>query len=262
MRDLVEMKKRGEKIVALTAYDYLFARILDESGVDLVLVGDSLGQVVAGHDSTIPVTLDQVIYHAQAVRRGVRRALLAVDMPFLTFRVSPEQTLRNAGRVLQETGAEAVKVEGGDRDVVEHVRRLVRAGIPVLGHLGLIPQSVHQLGGYRVQGRDPADAERLREEADRLADAGCFAIVLELVPGPLAAAITGAVPVPTIGIGAGPVVDGQILVLPDMLGLNEGFRPKFLRRFGELGELARRAVTEYGAAVRSGEYPGPEHSFE
>ncbi|HEX7119033.1 MAG TPA: 3-methyl-2-oxobutanoate hydroxymethyltransferase [Longimicrobiales bacterium] len=262
VRDLLEMKRRGEKIVALTAYDVLFARLVDEGGVDVVLVGDSVGQVVCGYDSTIPVTLDAMIHHAAAVRRGVRRALLVVDMPFLTYRVSVEDTLRNAGRILQETGAEAVKVEGGDEETARHIRALVGAGIPVMGHLGLTPQSVHALGGYRVQGRDAAAAERLRAEAARLQDAGCFSIVVELMPSALTAEISRAIAIPTIGIGAGPDADGQVLVLPDMLGLNEGFSPRFLRRFADLAGAARSGIAEYVAAVRGGEYPGPEHGFE
>ncbi|MFS8638367.1 MAG: 3-methyl-2-oxobutanoate hydroxymethyltransferase [Gemmatimonadota bacterium] len=256
------MKRRGEKIVALTAYDYLFARLVDEGGVDIVLVGDSLGNVVCGYDSTIPVTLEAMIHHGAAVRRAVNRALLVVDMPFLTYRISAEETLRNAGRILRETGAEAVKLEGGDETVARHVRVLVEAGIPVMGHLGLTPQSVHALGGFRVQGRDAATADRIKAEAARLEEAGCFAIVLELMPSALAAEISRAVAVPTIGIGAGPDVDGQVLVLPDMLGLNEGFQPRFLRRFADLAGAARAGIAEYVAAVRNGEYPGPEHGFE
>lgn len=262
VRDLLERKLRGEKLVALTAYDCTFARLLDEEGVDLILVGDSVGQVVAGYDSTIPVTLEDMIYHGRAVRRAVRHALVVVDMPFLSFQVSPAETLRNAGRILKETGAEAVKLEGGDEESAEHVRTLVRAGIPVVGHIGLTPQSVHVLGGYRVQGREAAAAERLREEAGRLEAAGAFALVLELVPAPLAAELTGIVSIPTIGIGAGPDVDGQILVLYDMLGLNEAFQPRFLRRFAELAAEVRRATAAYAEAVRAGEYPGPEHTFE
>lgn len=262
IRDLLEMKQRGEKIVVVTAYDVLFGRIVDEAGVDVVLVGDSLGNVVCGYDSTIPVTIDEMIHHGRAVRRGVERALLVVDMPFLTFQITPEETLRNAGRIMQETGAEAVKLEGGDEETARHVRALVRAGIPVVGHLGLTPQSVHALGGFRVQGRGAEAAARIQEEARRLTDAGCFSIVLELVPSALAAEITRAVGVPTIGIGAGPDTDGQVLVLPDLLGLNDGFQPRFLRRFAELGAAARTGVAEYAAAVRGGEYPGPEHSFE
>lgn len=262
VRQLLDMKRRGEKIVALTAYDYLFGKLVDECGADLVLVGDSLGEVVLGYDSTLPVTLEEMIHHARAVRRGVRQALLAVDLPFLSFQIAPEETLRHAGRVMKETGAQAVKLEGGDEEIVRHVRALVRAGIPVLGHIGLVPQSVHALGGYRVQGREPADADRLKADAQRLAQAGCFAIVLELIPAALATEITCAIDVPTIGIGAGPGVDGQVLVLPDMLGLNEGFQPRFLRRFAELAGAARDGLTAYAAAVRAGEYPGPDHSFE
>lgn len=261
IRDLLDRKQRGERIVALTAYDFLFGRLVDEA-VDLVLVGDSVGQVFAGHESTLPVTLDDMIYHARAVRRGVRRAMLVVDMPFMTFQVSPQETLRNAGRLLKESGAEAVKLEGGDEETAQHVRTLVRAGIPVLGHIGLVPQSVHTLGGYRVQGREAHDAERLHEEAGRLEASGAFGVVLELLPSALAAEITRTVTIPTIGIGAGPHVDGQVLVLPDMLGLNEGFRPRFLRRFGELGQAAREAIRSYADAVRSGEYPDADHSFE
>jgi 3-methyl-2-oxobutanoate hydroxymethyltransferase len=262
VRDLQEMKRRGEKIVVLTAYDALFGRIVDESQVDVVLVGDSLGQVVLGYDSTIPVTLDEMIHHGKATRRGVQHALLVVDMPFLTFQISEEETLRNAGRILKETGAEAVKIEGGDEKTALQARALVRAGIPVMGHIGLTPQSVHAMGGYRVQGREEAEAQRLNEDAVRLSDAGCFSIVLELIPAVLAGEITRSIVVPTIGIGAGPNVDGQVLVLYDMLGLNEAFKPRFLRQFAEMGETARKAITEYAAAVRRGEYPGPEHSFE
>ncbi len=262
VRDLVEMKRRGERIVALTAYDYLFARLVDEQGVDVVLVGDSAGQVVAGYDSTLPVTLEDMIYHARAVRRGVKRALIVVDMPFLTFQISPQETLRNAGRILKETGAEAVKLEGGGDEGVEHVRALVRSGIPVMGHIGLTPQSVHALGGYRVQGRASEEAERLEADAARLEDAGAFSIVLELVPTGLADVITRALTIPTIGIGAGPKVDGQVLVLPDMLGLNDTFKPRFLRTFASLADEARKGICGYVTAVRDGTFPDAEHSFE
>ncbi len=262
IRRLLEMKERGEKIVALTAYDYLFARLVDESGVDVVLVGDSLGQVVLGHESTLPVTIQDMIHHGRAARRGVKNALLVVDMPFLSFHVAPAETVRNGGRLMAETGAGAVKLEGGSASTCEHVERLVAAGIPVMGHVGLTPQSVHALGGYRVQGRGAAEGDRIRREAKALEEAGCFSIVLELLPAALAADITAAARVPTIGIGAGPACDGQILVLHDMLGLNEGFRPRFLRRFAELGRETRRGVESYVSAVRSGEYPDPEHSHE
>jgi 3-methyl-2-oxobutanoate hydroxymethyltransferase len=262
VRDLLERKQRGEKIVMLTAYDCTFARLLDTSGVDAILVGDSVGQVVAGYDSTLPVTIEDMIYHGRAVRRAVQHALVVVDMPFLSFQVNPEETLRNAGRILKETGAEAVKLEGGDEETARHVRGLVRAGIPVVGHIGLTPQSVHVIGGYRVQGREQAAAERLREDAGRLEAAGICALVLELVPSALAGELTRIASVPTIGIGAGPDVDGQVLVLYDLLGLNEDFQPRFLRRFAELGTEVRRAVSAYGEAVRRGEFPAPEHGFE
>src|SRR5690606_12118851 len=247
---------------ALTAYDFLFGRLVDGAGVDIVLVGDSLGQVVCGHDSTLPVTLDDMIYHGRAVRRAVQRAFLVVDMPFLSFQVSPEETLRNAGRIMRETGASGVKLEGGDEETARHVRALVRAGIPVMGHIGLTPQSVHAIGGYRVQGRAAEDAERLKAEARRLEEAGCFALVLELMPAALAGEVSRSLEIPTIGIGAGPETDGQVLVLYDMLGLNEGFSPRFLRRFADLASAARAGLDSYVRAVRAGEYPGPEHSFE
>jgi 3-methyl-2-oxobutanoate hydroxymethyltransferase len=260
-RDLIEMKKRGEKIVALTAYEVIFARLIDEVA-DVALVGDSVGQVFAGHDSTLPVTLDDMIYHARAVRRGVRHALLVIDMPFLTFQVSPEETLRNAGRILKETGAEAVKLEGGDDEAARHVHTLVRAGIPVMGHVGLTPQSVHALGGYRVQGREQDSAVRLAEDAQRLQTAGAFAIVLELTPAALATRISTSLSIPTIGIGAGSGTDGQVLVTPDALGLNERFRPKFLRVFADLAGSARSGLADYAKAVRDGSYPDADHSFE
>ena len=262
VRDLLEMKQRGEKIVALTAYDYTFGRIVDESGCDIILVGDSVGQIIAGHDSTLPVTLEDMIYHGRAVRRAVKRALVVVDMPFMSSQVSPEETLRNAGRILKETGAEAVKMEGGDEEAARHVHTLVRAGIPVMGHIGLTPQSVNVLGGYRVQGRVTADADRMREDARRLEDAGAFSIVLELVPGHLAGDISKALSIPTIGIGAGADVDGQVLVLYDMLGLNETFTPKFLRVFASVGTDSRKGIAEYADAVRNGTFPTAAHTFE
>ena len=259
--DLQAMKNRGERIAMLTAYDYLFARIVDRAGVDVVLVGDSLAEVVLGLRSTLPITLDDMIHHARAVRRGVSRALLVVDLPFLTYQVSTEEAIRNAGRVLKETDAAAVKVEGGSEEMAERVAAIVRAGIPVMGHLGLTPQSVHTLGGRRVQGREEAQRDRLIADAKRLEEAGAFAIVLELMPGALAAGITASLTVPTIGIGAGVGCDGQVLVLPDMLGLNADFQPRFLRRFAELGAAADAGVRAYVEAVRAGEYPADEHTF-
>jgi 3-methyl-2-oxobutanoate hydroxymethyltransferase len=259
--DLLAMKAAGRRIVMLTCYDAAFARLLEQAEVDLLLVGDSVNQVLAGQETTLSATLDQMIYHAASVRRGARRALVFVDLPFLTYQVSPTEAIRNAGRVLQESGAHGVKLEGG-RPMAETVRALVDRGIPVIGHLGLTPQSVHALGGYRVQGRDASTAERLLADARALEEAGACAIVLELLPAALATRITGALTIPTIGIGAGVGCDGQVLVLHDMLGLNEMFNPKFLKRYAELGEAVRAAVRSYAAEVRDGTYPGPEHSFD
>jgi len=259
-RELIAMKTRGERIVVLTCYDALFARLLDASGVDVLLVGDSVNQILAGAETTLSATLDQMIYHTRSVCRGATRALVVCDLPFLTFQVSPQDAIRNAGRVLQETGCHAVKLEGG-APMAATVRALVDVGIPVMGHLGLTPQSVHALGGYRVQGRDEKTAERITADARALEEAGAFAIVLELVPAPLASHITKALTIPTIGIGAGPACDGQVLVLPDMLGLNDQFSAKFVKRYAALAEDVREAVKLYAAEVREGRYPGPEHSF-
>ena len=259
--DLLAMKAAGRRIVMLTCYDAAFARLLEQAEVDVLLVGDSVNQVLAGQETTLSATLDQMIYHAASVRRGARRALVFVDLPFLTYQVSPTEAIRNAGRVLQESGAHGVKLEGG-RPMAETVRALVDRGIPVIGHLGLTPQSVHALGGYRVQGREVAAAERLLADALALEEAGACAIVLELLPAALARRITAALTIPTIGIGAGVGCDGQVLVLHDMLGLNEMFNPKFLKRYAELGEAVRAAVRSYAAEVRDGTYPGPEHSFD
>jgi len=260
-RDLIARKARGERIVVTTAYDALFARLVDEAGVDVILVGDSLGNVVAGFDSTIPVTLDQMIYHAAAARRGVTRAMLVVDMPFLTYQVSVERALLNCGRAIQESGAAAVKLEGASGDVVRAVRAVVEVGIPVMGHIGFTPQSVHTLGGFRVQGREADGAQRLVDEARRLEDAGAFSVVLELVPAAVAARVTEAVSIPTIGIGAGPRCDGQVLVLHDLLGLNDKFAPKFLKRYASLADDVRRALRAFGDEVRAGAYPDDAHSF-
>lgn len=259
--DLLEMKRRGERIASLTAYDCLFARLVDLAGVDVVLVGDSLAEVVLGLDSTLPLTVDDMIHHARAVTRGVTRALVVVDMPFLSYQVSREEAIRNAGRLMKETGASAVKLEGGSEEMAQTVGAIVRAGIPVMGHLGFTPQSVHALGGFRVQGRDETDRQRLMEEARLLESAGAFSIVLELVPGDLARGLSEELRIPTIGIGAGAGCDGQVLVLPDMLGLNTGFKPRFLRHFAQLGEQAAAGIETYVAAVKSGEYPADEHTF-
>lgn len=259
LRDIARTRREGKKLVVVTAYDVLFARVVDDSGVDIVLVGDSVGNVVAGFDSTLPVKLEHMIYHGAAVRRGVKRALLVVDMPFLSYQASTELAILNCGRVLQETGADGVKVEGGGPEMIATVASLTRTGIPVMAHLGFTPQSVKTLG-MRIQGRDDGDAERLVSEARALEVAGAFALVLELLPAAVSKQITEAVTIPTIGIGAGPHCDGQVLVLPDLLGLNDGFAPKFLKRYANIAEVAREAVARYAAEVRSGEYPDAEHS--
>jgi 3-methyl-2-oxobutanoate hydroxymethyltransferase len=259
--DLTAMKAAGRRIVMLTCYDAVFARLLEEAGVDVLLVGDSLNQVLAGHETTLNTTLDQMIYHAASVRRGSHRALVFVDLPFLTYQVSIPEAIRNAGRVLQETGAHGVKLEGG-RHMAETVSALVERGIPVIGHLGLTPQSVHALGGYRVQGREAKNAERLVEDAAELEAAGACALVLELIPTELATRISASITVPTIGIGAGPGCDGQVLVLHDMLGLNESFAPKFLKHYAKLADSVRDAVRDFASEVREGKYPTKQHSFD
>ena len=261
VRDFASRKAKGEKLVMVTAYDALFGRLVDDAGVDAVLVGDSLANVVAGLDSTIPVTLDQMIYHATLVCRGVKRAMVIVDMPFMTYQVTEERALANCARVMQETGAHAVKLEGASDDVTRAVRRLVAAGVPVMAHLGFTPQSLHALGGFRVQGREPEAAHALAEGARRMEDAGAFALVLELVPATLAAEVTAALRIPTIGIGAGARCDGQVLVLQDLLGLNDGFTPKFLKRYAHMADDVRAAVRRFGDDVRAGAYPEAAHSF-
>jgi 3-methyl-2-oxobutanoate hydroxymethyltransferase len=259
--DLVAMKAAKRRIAMLTCYDATFARLLAQADIDVLLVGDSVQQVVAGEPTTLGATLEQLAYHAAAVRRGAPDALLLVDLPFLSYQVSIEEAIRNAGRLLQLSGAQGVKLEGG-APMVPTVRALVERGIPVMAHLGLTPQSVHALGGYRVQGRDQAAAEQMLDDAREMEAAGAFGVLLELVPATLAARITAAVRVPTIGIGAGPECDGQVLVLHDVLGLNETFNPKFLKRYAELGPTVRDAADRFAADVRAGKYPGPEHSFE
>ena len=261
VRTFLGARAAGRRLVMVTAYDALFARLVEEAGVDAILVGDSLGNVVAGYETTVPVTLDQMIYHGAAVRRGARRALVILDLPFLTYQVTTERALLNAGRAMQESGCDAVKLEGGSPSIAATVGALVTAGIPVVGHLGFTPQSVHVLGGFRVQGRDADGAQRLVDEARRLEDAGAFAVVLELVPAEVAARVREAVRIPTIGIGAGAECDGQVLVLPDLLGLTDDFTPKFLKRFASLAQEVRGAVGRYAEEVRAGAYPAEEHSF-
>jgi 3-methyl-2-oxobutanoate hydroxymethyltransferase len=248
VNDLVAMKAAKRRIVMLTCYDAVFARLLEQAGVDVLLVGDSLNQVIAGHETTLSTTLDQMIYHAGAVRRASRRALVFVDLPFLTYQITIPEAIRNAGRVLQESGAHGVKLEGGSH-MAETVAALVQRGIPVIGHLGLTPQAVHALGGYRVQGRDAAAADRLVKDAKALEAAGACSIVLELIPAALSARVSQALTIPTIGIGAGSQCDGQVLVLHDMLGLNEQFTPKFLKHFAQLGDAVREAVRTYADEV-------------
>lgn len=261
VRDFAERKRKGEKIVVMTAYDALFGRLVDESGVDAILVGDSLGTAIMGYSSTLPVTLDHMIYHASAVKRGAKRALVIIDMPFLSYQASIESAVLNCGRAIQETGVGAVKVEGGNPEMLDTVHALVRTGIPVMGHLGFTPQSVNTIGGARVQGREAEDAERLVTEAKGLEQAGAFAVVLELVPATVSGRITQAVGIPTIGIGAGVDCDGQVLVLPDVLGLNDEFNPKFLKRYAEMARDVRAAVGAWAGDVRSGAYPDAAHSF-
>ena len=261
IRDLQAKKDKGEPIVATTAYDVLFGRLVDDAGVDMVLVGDSLGMVVAGLDSTKKVTLDQMIWHCAAVRRGVRRAMLIFDMPWMTYQVSAAEAVRNAGRALAETNATAVKLEGAGKASLDAVRACVDAGIPVMGHIGYTPQSDTALSGARVQGREDSVAEQLLSNAVSLQNAGCFATVLELMPTELSRTISSTLRIPAIGIGAGAGCDGQILVLPDLIGLNEGFKPKFLKRYADVAGIVKTAVSDYADDVRAGRYPDDSTSF-
>jgi 3-methyl-2-oxobutanoate hydroxymethyltransferase len=254
----VSSKSEGRRLVMLTAYDAMWASLFDESGVDALLVGDTLGMVVQGHDTTLPVTLDEMIYHARMVVRGSSRAMVVVDMPFMTYQLGPEQAMSNAGRILKETGASAVKLEGGESQA-ETIRALSRADIPVMAHVGMKPQSVHMLGGMsRIQ----RDAERLRNDARAAAEAGAFAVVLELIPRGIAEEISSELSIPTIGIGAGPGCDGQVLVNQDMLGLSNGFNPKFLKRYADLRSSVLEAVSQYAEDVRAGTFPDDAHSHE
>lgn len=260
-RTILQMKSRGEKIAVLTAYDYQTAVLVDRAGVEMILVGDSLGMVVLGYENTIPVTLEEIIHHLKAVGRARPRALLIGDMPFMTYQAGVEDAVRNAGRLIKEGGAEAVKLEGGRR--MEHViRAIIDADIPVMGHLGLTPQSVHHFGGYRVQGKDAASAEKLLEEAKFLQEAGCFSMVLEGIPAPLAAEITREISIPTIGIGAGVDCDGQVLVVNDLLGILEDFSPKFVKRYAELGAEMSKAFAAYVDDVKQGRFPESKHTYK
>jgi 3-methyl-2-oxobutanoate hydroxymethyltransferase len=254
------MKKAGERIAVLTAYDFSFAALVERAGVDAVMVGDSLGMVVQGHDTTLPVSLEDMIYHCRCVARACNRAMVIADMPFMSYQESPTRALRSAGRLMQEGGAQIVKLEGG-AVFADTVRFLVERGIPVCGHLGLTPQSVHKLGGFRVQGREEESAARIRADAVALAEAGAELLVVEAVPAPLAASITAQIDIPVIGIGAGPSCDGQVLVLHDMLGVYARQSPKFSRNFMQGQDSIEAAVRAYVDAVRKGTFPGPEHSF-
>jgi 3-methyl-2-oxobutanoate hydroxymethyltransferase len=258
--ELQAMKARGEKIAVLTAYDFPFARIMDQAGIDVVLVGDSAGSVVAGYDTTLPVTMAEMLYHTRAVVRGVAQALVVADLPFLSYQVDLSEARRNAGLLIKEGGAQAVKLEGGVH-VADTIRAIVAMDVPVIGHIGLTPQSVHRMGGYRVQGREEAQAAQLLEDARAVVEAGACALVLEGIPAALAMQITLASPVPTIGIGAGPGCDGQVLVIHDILGLCEKYAPKFVKRYADISGTIRDGVDAYIREVKDGTFPGPEHSF-
>ncbi|MDX9749855.1 MAG: 3-methyl-2-oxobutanoate hydroxymethyltransferase [Flavobacteriales bacterium] len=257
---LQEMKASGVKIAMLTAYDFTLARLVDGAGVDVILVGDSASNVMAGHETTLPITLDQMIYHASSVVRGVQRALVVVDLPFGTYQGNTKGALNSAIRIMKESGAHAVKLEGG-REVIGSVQRILTAGIPVMGHLGLTPQSIYKFGTYVVRAKEEAEADRLREDAQLLEEAGCFAIVLEKIPAKLAAQVAASVSVPVIGIGAGAAVDGQVLVLHDMLGINKEFNPRFLRRYADLHQAITGAVEGYVGDVRARAFPGPDEQY-
>jgi len=257
---LLDLKRKGVKIAMLTAYDFPTARIAEEAGVDVILVGDSVGMTKLGYESTLPVTIDEMVHHVKAVKRGMSRALLVADMPYLSYEVDLKEAVRNAGRLLKEGGAHAVKVEGG-MEVAATIKEFLKINVPVFGHLGLTPQAVNRLGGYKVQGRSPEDAEKILTEARILEGAGVCAVVLECVPADLAKEITKRLRIPTIGIGAGPHCDGQVLVSDDMLGLSESGPTKFVKRYAELRAQSVKAIGDYCREVRDGSFPGPEHSF-
>ena len=257
---LKKMKEQGEKISMITSYDYSMASIVDGAGIDIILVGDSAANVMAGHKTTLPITLDQMIYHASSVVRGVERAFVVCDMPFGTYQGDPITALRSAVRIMKESGADGVKLEGGE-EIIDSVKKILTAGIPVMGHLGLTPQSVHQLGGYSVQAKEEAAAEKLIADAKLLEEVGCFAVVLEKIPATLAKRVSEALTIPTIGIGAGAGTDGQVLVVHDMLGINKGFSPKFLRRYANLHDIMTEAVEHYIADVKSCDFPNENEQY-
>jgi 3-methyl-2-oxobutanoate hydroxymethyltransferase len=260
VNQIKEMKQKGEKIAMLTAYDYSTAKIVDEAGIPLILVGDSLGMVILGYESTIPVTMEDMLHHTQAVVRGAKKSLVVGDMPFMTYHISLEDALRNAARFIQEAGAQAVKLEGGVT-VAEKVKRIVECGIPVMGHIGLTPQSINALGGYKIQGKTAEAAKRLLNDAFALEQAGAFAVVLETIPASLAALITEKLIIPTIGIGAGPGCDGQVQVINDLLGSFSDFVPKHAKQYTRLADIIKNAVHEYQTEVQSGAFPTEKHSF-
>lgn len=257
---LQRMKKEAEHIVMITAYDYPGAKAAEEAGVDVILVGDSLGMVVLGYETTLPVTMEDMIHHTKAVRRGAKETMIVTDMPFLSYHVTVAEAIRNAGRLLQEGGADAVKLEGG-RERIPTIRQLVEAQIPVMGHLGLTPQSVNLLGGFKVQGREAEGAKRIIDDALRLEEAGCFALVLESVPGELAAWITSRLSIPTIGIGAGPGCDGQVLVMHDLLGIHQGHVAKFVKRYADVNRIMVEGIRAFANEVRNGQFPTPEQTY-
>lgn len=259
-RRLIEMKARGEKIAMLTAYDFSMAKLIDEAGIDVILVGDSASNVMAGNMTTLPITLDQMIYHAKSVVKGVNRALVVCDMPFGSYQGNSKEALANAVRIMKESHAEAVKIEGGS-EIRESIERILTAGIPVMGHLGLTPQSINKFGTYAVRAKDEAEAEKLVADAKMLEEIGCFALVLEKIPAALAERVAKEVSIPVIGIGAGGGVDGQVLVMHDMLGLNKGFSPKFLRRYADLGSEINKAVSHYIEDVKSSDFPNASESY-
>ena len=259
-RRLAEMKAKGEKIAMLTAYDYSMAKLIDQAGMDVILVGDSASNVMAGNDTTLPITLDQMIYHAKSVMKGVKRALVVCDMPFGSYQGNSIEALASAVRIMKESHAEAVKIEGG-AEVLESIQRILSAGIPVMGHLGLTPQSINKFGTYNVRAREEAEANKLIEDAKLLEQAGCFALVLEKIPAELATRVSKELSIPTIGIGAGGGCDGQVLVMHDMLGINQGFSPRFLRRYADLGNAITDAVASYITDVKSSDFPNEKEQY-
>jgi len=260
IQEIIRKKGSEEKIIALTAYDYLFARLVDEAGVDIVLVGDSLGMVIQGHDTTLPVTMKDMLYHTRIVSRGVERALVVADMPFLSYQVSEKEAVHNAGLLIKEGGAGAVKIEGGE-EVINVIHAILRAGIPVMGHIGMLPQSVHKTGGYKLQGKDKVSSEKIFNDAIALEKAGVFALVMECIPENLAKRITETINIPTIGIGAGVYCDGQVLVLHDLIGLTPPPLPKFVRRYASLRENCINVIKQFIDDVNKGTYPGPEETY-